>query len=134
MLWLNAYYLSINGWIKGIKVKVVNKPTLKNSVTVLKLLIHSVSCWNATKLTIGNPQRHITTNSRCRNVLKEMNLKMSLPFFSLTAIKLILCRSHMNLDADDWESFCINEFTFVFIRGMINKPYSCRNYAILQSY
>ena len=63
----------------------------------------------------------MTTNRRCKRVLSETNLKMSLSFFTLTAMKLTAWRNLMNFDADECDSLCSDEFTLDFKRAMINN-------------
>ena len=60
------------------------------------------------------------TKRRLKIVLNETILKLSFPFFSLTAMKLTACKNCMNLEGEDWESLCSNGFTFVLKMGIIN--------------
>ena len=53
--------------------------------------------------------------------LNETNLKISFPFFSFKGMKEMKCKNVINFEAYVLESFCSNEFTLVFRRGMINQ-------------
>ena len=112
-------YLRINGCKTGMILNDQAKTVLINSTIVPKCKI-ACSCSNASKQIIRNEQRKKTT-SMFKSVLTETNLKKSIPFSSITAIKDTKCKYLKNFEADVGASlFCIG-FTCFFKRGMIIK-------------
>ena len=114
-------YLRIIGCKTGMILNDQTKILLINSTIVPKCKI-SCSCSNASKQINRNEQRNNTT-SMFKSVFTETNLKESIPFSSITAIKEIKCKNLKNFEADVGVSLCSVGFTCFFKRGMIKKSF-----------